>query len=77
MKEQGYATCMVGKWHLGHRAPFLPTEQGFDEVFGLPYSHDMWPSTTSGYRLAATPSMQMLDGDGAASPSRRWRSRPS
>ena len=32
---------MVGKWHLGHLPEFLPTRQGFDSWFGLPYSHDM------------------------------------
>lgn len=43
LKANGYATGMVGKWHLGHLAPFLPTEQGFDSYYGLPYSNDMWP----------------------------------
>lgn len=43
LKSNGYATGMVGKWHLGHLAPFLPTEQGFDSYYGLPYSNDMWP----------------------------------
>jgi uncharacterized sulfatase len=39
-----YATALVGKWHLGHVAPFWPpTQQGFDVFFGLPYSHDMKP----------------------------------
>lgn len=39
-----YATALVGKWHLGHVAPFWPpTVQGFDLFFGLPYSHDMQP----------------------------------
>jgi arylsulfatase A-like enzyme len=42
LKGRGYATAMVGKWHIGHRAPFLPTRQGFDSFFGLPWSHDMW-----------------------------------
>jgi len=31
------------KWHLGHHPEFLPTNQGFDEYFGIPYSNDMWP----------------------------------
>jgi arylsulfatase len=43
LKAQGYATGMAGKWHLGHREPFLPPRHGFDESFGLPYSNDMWP----------------------------------
>jgi len=41
LKEQGYATGMFGKWHLGHRPEYLPTRQGFDEWFGGPYSNDM------------------------------------
>ncbi|SEJ62441.1 arylsulfatase [Cyclobacterium xiamenense] len=43
LKPLGYATGIIGKWHLGHKPPFLPTRQGFDEFFGLPYSNDMWP----------------------------------
>jgi uncharacterized sulfatase len=41
LESRGYATGMVGKWHLGHLPEFLPTRQGFDSWFGLPYSHDM------------------------------------
>ena len=44
LKGVGYQTTAVGKWHLGHRSPFLPTRHGFDSYFGLPYSNDMWPS---------------------------------
>ena len=40
---QGYATAIFGKWHLGHQPPFLPTRQGFDEFFGIPYSNDNGP----------------------------------
>lgn len=41
LKERGYATGMIGKWHLGDQAPFLPRRQGFDWFFGIPYSDDM------------------------------------
>lgn len=41
LKSRGYATAMVGKWHLGDLPQFLPMRQGFDAWFGLPYSHDM------------------------------------
>ncbi len=43
LKERGYATACVGKWHLGDQVPFLPTRHGFDEFFGCPYSEDMTP----------------------------------
>ncbi len=41
LKKSGYATACIGKWHLGHRKPFLPTSQGFDSYYGIPYSNDM------------------------------------
>jgi arylsulfatase A len=41
LKPRGYATAIIGKWHLGSLKPFLPMAQGFDYWFGLPYSHDM------------------------------------
>lgn len=41
MRTRGYATACIGKWHLGDQPPFLPTRQGFDEYFGIPYSNDM------------------------------------
>ena len=41
LKEQGYATACIGKWHLGDQAPFLPTRHGFDTYLGIPYSDDM------------------------------------
>jgi arylsulfatase A len=41
LKESGYATTCIGKWHLGDQLEFLPTRQGFDHYFGIPYSNDM------------------------------------
>ncbi len=41
LKARGYATACVGKWHLGDEKVFLPTRQGFDSYFGIPYSNDM------------------------------------
>ena len=41
LKAEGYATQCVGKWHLGDQPEFLPTRQGFDHYFGIPYSNDM------------------------------------
>ncbi|KAM9376743.1 arylsulfatase A [Pholidichthys leucotaenia] len=45
LKPLGYATAIIGKWHLGFgpNGTFLPTRQGFDQYLGIPYSHDMGP----------------------------------
>jgi arylsulfatase A-like enzyme len=39
----GYRTCCIGKWHLGHRPPFYPTQNGYHEYLGILYSNDMRP----------------------------------
>lgn len=57
-KQKGYATAMIGKWHLGHHPKFLPTQHGFDEYFGLPYSNDMWPY----HPTAKFPPLPLFDG---------------
>ncbi|MHC4213022.1 MAG: sulfatase family protein [Planctomycetota bacterium] len=49
LKARGYATACIGKWHLGHLPQFLPTRQGFDYYFGIPYSNDMWPKNSKKY----------------------------
>lgn len=41
LRSMGYATGLIGKWHLGDQPIFLPTRQGFDYYFGIPYSDDM------------------------------------
>ncbi|MES2594461.1 MAG: sulfatase [Verrucomicrobiota bacterium] len=43
LKPEGYATACIGKWHLGDQPEFLPTAQGFDSYYGIPYSNDMGP----------------------------------
>ncbi|MCC5930856.1 MAG: sulfatase [Cyclobacteriaceae bacterium] len=41
LQGNGYKTAAIGKWHLGHLSPHLPTDHGFDSYFGIPYSNDM------------------------------------
>jgi arylsulfatase A len=43
LKGRGYKTMCIGKWHLGRPARYMPTNRGFDEYFGIPYSNDMTP----------------------------------
>ncbi|MFQ6036961.1 MAG: sulfatase-like hydrolase/transferase [Sedimentisphaerales bacterium] len=49
LKARGYLCACVGKWHLGHLPEFLPSQQGFDYYFGLPYSNDMRPENNKKY----------------------------
>lgn len=48
LRDQGYATMCIGKWHLGDQPEFLPTRHGFDHYVGLPYSNDMLKKAKGG-----------------------------
>lgn len=52
LKKTGYKTAAIGKWHLGHLKKYLPTNNGFDYYFGLPYSNDMDRVTPLSHREA-------------------------
>jgi arylsulfatase A-like enzyme len=60
LKPLGYATCAIGKWHLGSREPFRPIKRGFDEFYGTlantPYYH---PTQFVDSRVS--PDMQRVD----------------
>jgi len=58
LKERGYATAFIGKWHLGDQLPFLPTRQGFDSYLGIPYSDDMTAGKNSRGRWPPLPLME-------------------
>jgi arylsulfatase A len=64
LRDRGYRTACVGKWHLGHLPEFLPTRHGFDEWLGLPYSNDMWPANRSHWPpLPLFEGEQVIDAD--------------
>ncbi|WP_339071063.1 sulfatase [Chitinophaga sp. 212800008-4] len=70
LKKEGYYTGMIGKWHLGAKAPYFPIHYGFDEYLGLPYSNDMWPVgydgkpvTDTANRMSKYPPLPLLEGD--------------
>lgn len=61
LKKKGYTTAALGKWHLGVQKQFLPTQHGFDEFLGIPYSHDMWPNHPSAGKYY--PPLPLIEGD--------------
>jgi len=72
LKEQGYATAIFGKWHLGDSPQFMPLRHGFDEYFGLPMSCDYWPghpdlitnmSSTQAAIKREYPNLPIYDGE--------------
>jgi len=62
LKNAGYATGIFGKWHLGDQPEFLPTKQGFDEYYGIPYSHDIH-SFHPDQDYFNFPSLPLLEGE--------------
>jgi len=62
-KEQGYATCMVGKWHLGTEPEFSMLKQGFDDYYGMPCNFDHDPRFFDGEEVihATTPLGQLTE----------------
>ena len=64
LKQQGYATIAIGKWHVGDQPEFLPTHHGFDSYFGLPYSNDMGgPTNRLKARRERRPPLPLVQND--------------
>ncbi|HQK23430.1 MAG TPA: sulfatase [Candidatus Latescibacteria bacterium] len=55
LKEVGYDTKIVGKWHCGDQPEFLPTRHGFDEYFGIPFSNDMGRQANNAFKHPPLP----------------------
>ena len=62
LKEYDYKTACIGKWHLGHLQEYMPTNHGFDEFYGIPYSNDMRPEGKWDYARENFPPLPFLNG---------------
>lgn len=60
LKQEGYSTKMVGKWHCGDQKEFLPTKHGFDSYYGIPFSNDMGRQVNSSGWAANMPPLPLL-----------------
>jgi arylsulfatase A-like enzyme len=65
LRERGYATACIGKWHLGWDEPFRPLQHGFVEFFGLPYSNDSteWGVSEKFTQVMGLQPLPLIDGD--------------
>jgi arylsulfatase A-like enzyme len=65
LKDAGYATACIGKWHLGGDRPFRPLARGFDLFFGLPYSNDSneWPVGAPYIQVMGLRPLPLVEGD--------------
>ena len=63
LKQAGYHTACIGKWHLGHLPEYMPLRHGFDYFYGYPYSNDMSPVQNKGaHARNFPPTPLILDG---------------
>lgn len=63
LKRRGYATSIIGKWHLGDQLPFLPTRQGFDYWLGIPYSDDMVGGKMMPWQREPWPPLPLMENE--------------
>jgi arylsulfatase A len=68
LKEHGYTTACIGKWHLGDQPEFLPRRRGFDYYLGIPYSNDMGTAEEGSKSSLGEPLPKRADKNAAAAP---------
>jgi arylsulfatase A-like enzyme len=62
LQKVGYATALVGKWHLGHLPKFLPPAHGFDSYLGIPYPNDHGPERLGNTGSRGYPPIPLMRG---------------